>query len=69
MLVLYILKMTNQTMIKPIGLIHNMKILVHGILCVMTFTMMQNDMHKIRIILYYCYVKDMQIFITIGVII
>jgi hypothetical protein len=37
-----ILRMIDQTTIKQVGLICNMKILVHRIPCVMTFPMMQN---------------------------
>jgi len=35
--------MANQTITKPIGLIHDLKILVHGIPYNVTFTIMQNN--------------------------
>jgi hypothetical protein len=39
----YNLRMVDQTPIKPIGLIQNMKILVYGIPYVMTFIVLQNN--------------------------
>jgi hypothetical protein len=40
---LYNLRMTNQTITKPIGLIKNLKIYSHGILHIVTFIVIQNN--------------------------
>ncbi len=39
----YILGMANQTLTNPIGLIQYLKIYIHGIPYVVTFTMMRNN--------------------------
>jgi len=39
----YNLKMVDQTTIKPVGLIRDMKIYVHGILFIITFIVFQNS--------------------------
>jgi len=39
----YNLHMADQTILKPLGLIKDLKILVHGILYVITFTVIQNS--------------------------
>jgi hypothetical protein len=39
----YTLRMANQTLTKPIGLIQYLKIYIHGIPYVITFTMMKNN--------------------------
>jgi len=39
----YNLKMANQTTIKPVGLIKDLKIYVHGIPYIITFTILQNS--------------------------
>jgi hypothetical protein len=39
----YNLRMTNQTITKPLGLIKDLRILVHGIPYVMTFTIIQSS--------------------------
>ncbi len=35
--------MANQTIAKPLGLIKNLKIIIHGIPYIVTFTMIQNN--------------------------
>jgi hypothetical protein len=40
----YNLHMVNQTIVKPLGLIKDLKIFVHGILYVVSFTMIWNIM-------------------------
>jgi hypothetical protein len=42
-LALYHLRMVNQTTTKPMGLIRNLKIYVHGILYIVMFTILQNN--------------------------
>ncbi len=42
-LALYHLRMVNQTTTKPMGLIRNLKIYVHGILYIVMFTIFQNN--------------------------
>ncbi len=37
------MRMTNQTSIKPMGLIKNLKIYVHGIIYINMFTVFQNS--------------------------
>jgi hypothetical protein len=39
----YNLRMVNQTTTKPMGLIRNLKIYVHGIPYITTFTILQNS--------------------------
>jgi hypothetical protein len=39
----YNLRMANQTTTKPMGLIRNLKIYVHGILYITTFTKLHNN--------------------------
>ncbi len=40
----YMFRMANQSLIKPIGIIRNLKIHIHGIPYIATFTVMQNNM-------------------------
>jgi hypothetical protein len=39
----YNLRMANQTTTKPVGLIRNLKIYVHGIPYIIMFTILQNN--------------------------
>jgi hypothetical protein len=39
----YNLRMVDQTIIKPLGLIKDLKILVHGIFYIVTFIVIQNS--------------------------
>jgi len=40
----YMFRMANQSLTKPIGIIRNLKIHIHGIPYIATFTVMQNNM-------------------------
>jgi hypothetical protein len=40
--------MANQTIAKPLGLIRDLKIFVHGILCMVTFFVINNNVIDIN---------------------
>ncbi len=44
----YNLRMANQTIAKPLGLIKDLRILVHGIPYVVTFTLIQRLLYVVR---------------------